>query len=150
MYMHNCYLMISERAMANPSILSESRLVVGSSSASRPQFIQKLSESASLIIMEARTFWPALHRPRMSKMVSPFTMTTFRKKQKKMKFKMFHFDTHTLKLVVLKYACMQNLSWSLYMHLWPKIAIKKIVNLQSMKQPVLTLPPTVNAHSHTR
>ena len=48
---------MSERAWASPSTFSRSRLVVGSSSASRPQLRQKVSARARRMMMEASTWW---------------------------------------------------------------------------------------------
>ncbi len=53
-----------------------SRFVVGSSRAIIPQEAEKVSASASRMMREASTFWPAEHRPRMSISVPFFTMTT--------------------------------------------------------------------------
>ncbi len=63
--------------IANPSMLSWSRLVVGSSSANSPQLRQNVSARASRINIEASIFCPALHRPRMSSSVCPLSMTTW-------------------------------------------------------------------------
>ncbi len=53
-----------------------SRLVVGSSRAMMPQVAENVSASASLMMREASTFWPAEHRPLMSISVPFFTITT--------------------------------------------------------------------------
>ena len=57
--------MMSVRACASPSTFSLSKLVVGSSNASRPLVRQKVSANARRMIMEASTFCPALQRPLM-------------------------------------------------------------------------------------
>lgn len=49
-------LTMSDKACANPSTFSRSRLVVGSSSARRPQLIQNVSARASRMIMDAKTW----------------------------------------------------------------------------------------------
>lgn len=62
----------SPSARASPALFSVSKLVVGSSSASTPQFTQKVSASAKRMTSEASTFCPALQRPRMSISVPPW------------------------------------------------------------------------------
>lgn len=82
----------SARASAKALIFSWSRFVVGlsgeleltnmpifiahSSNAKTPQPCPKLSANASLMIILARTFCPAEHRPRMSSSTSFLTITT--------------------------------------------------------------------------
>jgi hypothetical protein len=41
-----------------------------------PQLRQKVSASASRMMRQASTFWPAEQRPRMSSSTPPFTITT--------------------------------------------------------------------------
>ena len=57
-----------------------SRLVVGSSRAKTPQSWQKVSARAKRMIKEARTFWPAEQRPRMSNGRPFFNITTLARK----------------------------------------------------------------------
>ena len=64
--------------IARLSIFSSSRFVVGSSSVKIPQLRQNVSASASLMMSDARTFWPALHLPRMSSATLSFNITTYR------------------------------------------------------------------------
>ena len=66
----------STKLSARASMFSESSAFVGSSRARMPQFCPKESESASLIMMLASIFCPALHRPLMSISTWSFVMTT--------------------------------------------------------------------------
>ena len=68
--------MISINAPANPSMLSTSRFVVGSSSASIPQLLQNVSAKDSLIIIDDSTFYPAEHLPLISSSVSSAVLST--------------------------------------------------------------------------
>ena len=68
--------MISFSASPSERTLGASRFVVGSSSANTPQPMQNDSASARRMTSDARTFWPAEQRPRMSSVVSPFFITT--------------------------------------------------------------------------
>lgn len=71
----------SERAEERALIFSASRLVVGSSNARIPQLAEKDSCRASRMMIEARTFCPAEHRPRMSISTLSFAITTCKSRQ---------------------------------------------------------------------
>jgi hypothetical protein len=56
----------SAKELAKASMFSLSKLVVGSSRARMPQLVPNDSANANLIMIDAKTFWPAEQRPLMS------------------------------------------------------------------------------------